>query len=76
MTLDWNHLIFGTYSPSQINWAVNDPNWQDVRISMIGEMLMTKYDILLRHLATQRYSDKAKIQVTNYVNALKRGGLI
>jgi hypothetical protein len=74
--IDWGTLIFGTYSPQQVVRAVNDSQWQDVRISMIGESEESKYNILLAHLVRQHYSGQAKIQVTNYVNALKRGGLI
>ncbi len=74
--LDWNALIFGTYSPQQIAWAVNDSHWQDVRISMVGEPPDVKYDTLVMYLDLQRHSERAKIQVTNYINALKRGGLI
>lgn len=74
--LDWNTLIFGTYSPQQVAWAVACDEWQQVRLSMLGQPLEVKYDTLMMWLDLKGYCERAKIQVTNYVNALKRGGLI
>jgi len=74
--MNWNSLIFGSYSRDQIQRAVADPEWQVFRGELVGEPLRTKYARLLGWLAVNDYSERFKIQVTNYVNALKRGGLI
>ena len=74
--MNWNSLIFGSYSRDQIQKAVADPEWQVIREELVGEPLRTKYARLLGWLAVNDYSERSKIQVSNYVNALKRGGLI
>jgi hypothetical protein len=74
--MNWSKLIFGQYSPEQIDKAVKDEKWQEVRRSMKGVSLIEKYNTLERWLRKNSHSEKSKIQVTNYVNALKRGGLI
>ena len=75
-TLDWNALIFGSYPPSQIQWAVNDREWQTFRETLKGLPVSEKYEKLSYYLFAKEYSPRSQIQVTNYVNALKRGGLI
>ena len=79
---NWSHLIFGTYSIKEVLQAVSDPVWQSIRISMLGEPLRRKMQILEDWLdipdeLTEVGSPYTKkVQVTNYVHALKRGGLI
>ncbi len=73
---DWGQLKFDSYSPQQVHWAVNDVQWQAFRTEMVGESLERKYELLRSYLRARKYDMKARIQVTNYVNALKRGGLI
>lgn len=58
-----------------ILWAVRDETWQRFRLSLKGLPTKTK----LRKLWKWRKSCgtfKARVQVQNYVNALKRGGQI
>jgi len=74
--MNWNNLIFGTYSQKEIATAVNNASWQAFRESMIGSSLRSRYARLHKYLSGQNHSAAAKIRVTNYVNALKRGGLI
>ena len=74
--MNWSELVFGTYSPQQIQWAVKRDNWQSLRITMLKEPLERKYEILLEWLKVNKHSLVSRVQVTNYVNALKRGGLI
>ena len=73
---DWNSLIFGTYNAAQVQRAISESRWQEYRANMLGTSLRSKYIALKDWLEDSEYSDAAKIQVTNYVNALKRGGLI
>lgn len=74
--MNWGHLIFGSFNREQILEAVNDDDWQIARVQMLGDPLGVKYRVLEIWLQEHNYSLKSKIQVTNYVNALKRGGLI
>lgn len=55
--------------------AISDPAWQEFRKSLKGLPTTTK----LRRLRNWRRShpgQKSNIQVTNYINALKRAGLV
>lgn len=73
--MDWNKLIYGTYSQDEILVAVDNAEWQKLRKSLLGVPLATKYFELQQYV--KKYNSRAaKIRVTNYVNALKRGGLI
>lgn len=75
-SLDWEALTFGVYNQDQILKAVEDEAWQETRRGMKGTTLKEKYNTLTRWLKEQNRSEKSKIQVTNYVNALRRGGLV
>jgi len=74
--MNWNELTFGHYSMDIILKSVRDIPWQQVRVSMKGTSLEFKHTTLIAWLVKNNYSDQAKIQVTNYVNALRRGGLV
>lgn len=69
-------LIFGKYSSGQILEAVNDQEWQKLRKKLKGLGTKDKIKELRRYRQERGDSEKIKIQITNYVNALKRGGLI
>lgn len=74
--MDWHKLYFGRMSTKEVLHAVKDPAWQRIRISMKNQSLEFKYDILTDWLDTCNNSRKSQVQVTNYVTALSRGGLI
>jgi len=74
--MNWASLDFGVFSPSEIKWAVNDDRWQRLRKMLKGKPLTEKFKMLKSHLRSENNSRKAKIQVTNYVNALRRAGQI
>lgn len=74
--MNWDSLISGSYNRAQVHTAVDDPNWQKFRESLRGKSSPNKYVQLLEWLVKRDYTEKSKIQVTNYVNALRRGGLI
>jgi len=74
--MDWESLRFGIYNREQVQRAVADPKWQRIRISIKGASLQSKYDTLVGYLEDEGYSKGAMTRVTNYVNALRRGGLI
>jgi hypothetical protein len=56
--------------------AVKNPEWQAIRIAMKGSSLRHKFLSLTAWLEVKEYSREAQVQVTNYVTALSRGGLI
>lgn len=74
--LDWGSLIFGSYSLDEVKRTTNDHHWQMRRMQMLGRDLEWKHCHLKFYLEECEHSHDAKVRVTNYVNALKRGGLI
>jgi len=74
--MDWNKLIFDKYNIKTILQIVKNKDWQKIRKSMLKTSLEFKYKTLKKWLIFNGYSFDSKVQVTNYVNALKRGGLI
>jgi len=74
--MNWDSLDFGVFSPQEIARAVSDAKWQRLRKMMKGKSLSEKFNMLKNHLRSENNSRKAKIQVTNYVNALRRAGQV
>ena len=74
--MNWDSLDFGNFNKNEIARAVSDAKWQRLRKMMKGESLTKKFNMLKSHLRSENNSRKAKIQVTNYVNALRRAGQI
>lgn len=74
--LNWESLIFGSYSREEIQHAVSDPLWQKMRQLLVGTTLELKYFGLCLYLQARGESRETLVQVTNYINALKRGGMI
>jgi hypothetical protein len=71
-----NHLTFGKFNRKDIKKSVNDKEWQKLRVSLKGQSLQTRYKRLNEWLRKNKFSRKSQIQVTNYINALKRAGII
>ena len=74
--LDWMALTFDVYDMPTILKAVNDDAWQRLRVSLKGVPLPQRYRRLMLWLIANEHSERAKVQVTNYVNALRRGGMV
>jgi len=74
--LDWDSIHFGKLNKLEILQAVADADWQSVRVEMKGASLEVKFGMLKDWLSYCNYNRRSRIQVTNYINALKRGGLI
>ncbi len=75
--LMWSEFEFFDWIPTLIRLqSVNDENWQVTRKSMLKTSLKFKYEILQKWLAENKYSEKSKVQTQNYVQALRRSGLI
>ena len=76
--LDWNTLTFDT-PKDETRIAVRDEDWQILRDSLKEQSLELKYLALTHWLkastsAPQLY--RRKLQVGNYLNALRRAGII
>ena len=65
---------FGFITRDEIMEAVEDDQWQDFRISLKGLSTETKIRKLWEWVESHDTSREAQVQVTNYVNALRRGG--
>ena len=74
--LNWNKIHCGKITADEIQMYVKDKHWQAVRKMMKGASLETKFNMLENYLEACRNKRYAQVQVTNYINALKRGGMI
>lgn len=65
-------------SKADIMQAIADADWQDFRLSLKGKTTEVKLEELRRWLNSKTTTNgvgwKARVQVMNYINALKRGG--
>jgi hypothetical protein len=74
---DWSKFKFFDWIPTIIRLqSVKEEDWQLVRKSMLGTTLEFKYLILEKWLIQNNYSKKSKVQTQNYMQALRRSGLI
>ena len=74
--LNWSTLDYSPLTRAEISEAVLEPEWQDLRRRMLLTRLIVRYAALQQWLKEHDYTRKSQVQVTNYVNALKRGGII
>jgi hypothetical protein len=77
--LEWNNLRFGCFSLATVKGAVADAEWQEFREKLHGIPLSFRYDMLKQWVDRHQggtNENNARIQVTNYVNALKRAGML
>ena len=83
MKLDWRLLYYGRVSPREVQEAVNDMEWQKLRLAMKGGPLEMKYAMLRGYQITKSEAGldahewrMVEVRITNYVTALSREGLI
>lgn len=74
--MDWSKVYFGTVPVADMRKYTPEEEWQKVRLSMKGESLEFKHKALTDWLDKNDHSYASRIQSTNYVTALSRGGLI
>lgn len=74
--MNWKRLHSGHVSPEEVARHVKSEAWQEVRRYLKGKSLEEKYRRLSSWLSQHNNSRAAQVQVTNYVTALSRGGLI
>lgn len=70
------YLVFGSYSIQTVLAEVKKPKWQRERIRMLRQPVEFKWNVLSAYLKANNFDAHSKIVVTNYVYAIKRGGLI
>lgn len=70
------HLVFGSYPTSQVLKEVRNGRWQRERIRMLRTTLEFKWNVLSQYLRTNNFNEHSRVVVTNYVYAIKRGGII
>ena len=69
-------LISPPPSREEIHKAIKYDDWQELRISLKGVSTEAKLRALRAFLKKENNSRVARVVVHNYVNALKRGGLL
>lgn len=75
--LDWSEFSFFDWIPKVIRLqSVRDDDWQITRKSMLGTTLEFKFETLKNWLEQNNNSEKSQVQTQNYVQALRRSGLI
>ncbi len=75
--MNWSDFKFFEWIPTIVRLhSVKDDDWQQVRRSMLKTTLKFKYDTLQNWLEKNKYSEKSKVQAQNYMQALRRSGLI
>lgn len=75
--MNWDKLILATpLYQSDVQKYTPEPDWQIFRAGLKGKSMQLKYVALEGWLQQYSYSHASCVQVTNYVYALKRGGLI
>lgn len=71
------HLLHsGGITQKEIQRYVHDADWQELRRTLKGMPLMERFSALRGYLDFHQHSRAAQVRVTNYINALSRGGLI
>ena len=72
LILKWYKFEFYDWIPTLIRLpSVKDGDWQTVSKSMLRTNLKFKYETLQKWLEKNKYSDKSKIQIQNYMQALR-----
>lgn len=74
--MDWSDVYFGRVPVKDMRKYTPEEAWQVVRLDMKGKSLEYRHEALTKWLEKNDYSYASKIQSTNYVTALSRGGMI
>lgn len=89
--MNWKNLYYGHVSPSEVQEAIKDAEWQELRQSIKGKSLEEKYEALNAYRIRKAWEipldenadgpadpewRMVEVRLTNYVTALSRGGLI
>lgn len=76
----WSHYPLN-YSKDEVKDYCKEAEWQRIRLSLKGLSTELKLDRLSayamkHHTDLNRVPRKIRVQIDNYINALKRGGLL
>lgn len=81
--MDWSKLYFGKVTKEEVERAIDDAEWQELRNEMKGKSLERKYKMLTDYYELESLTARdakelrmSQVRITNYVTALSRGGLI
>jgi len=66
------NIKLGKIKREEIKKYISDSQWQKLRVSLKNTSLETKISACNRWLELNKYSYASKIQIINYINALKR----
>lgn len=72
---DWGSLHDGLITRDDITYAIRNASWQYVRKAMKGKSISEKFRIC-KDFTKLRGIRMDRVAVTNYINALKRAGLV
>lgn len=67
---------WGPLTRKEITEAVKDPEWQVIRRSLHGRSIKERLFVIYCWANLSVSTRKHKVQALNYLNALKRGGLL
>lgn len=70
------YLVFGVFDRRTVDTEVQNARWQRERVRMLNSSLIFKWNVLAAYLRNNKYNRHSRVVVTNYVCAIKRGGLI
>ena len=76
MSPNWSTLDYSPLTRAEISEDVLEPEWQDLRRRMLLTRLVVRFKVLKRWLEMHEYSRASQVQVSNYIAALRRGGMI
>lgn len=81
--MDWSKLYFGKVAKEEVERAIDNAEWQELRNEMKGKSLERKYKMLTDYYELESLTARdakelrmLQVRITNYVTALSRGGLI
>jgi hypothetical protein len=73
------HILTELHVPMDretIKAAVNDYNWQCLRLNLLGRSLERKYAALVHYFQENPTDTFRCIRIVNYINQLKKGGTL
>ena len=78
--MKWSKIHAGPITKDEILVYTQNSEWQKLRLHLKQKPLIYRYCKLRNYLNVNKNKNKntraAQVQVTNYINALARGGLI
>lgn len=70
----WEYNIGSCSRLDVIKYCINDYPWQQFRLTLKGRTTVYKLQQLEKWLKQHNFDEASKVQVDNYIGALKRGG--